>query len=751
MSLREIKPVVKTKPSVLLVLHNSDISYVNAFGRTLNKHFSGVGYHTGRIQLKTELAIEAKKRKTRFIATTSLAVMKVVDPFLEGSLNDNIGTVLEFDGLNGETLRLVLLPVLKTMFVVNHGHFLIDHFCGKLKNGGILRKDRFDWKFVTPQNLEETWNGIDSSKICAVDIETSRDGLRITSCSYTWLNPDLATTTTRVVRCKPEDYPFCITAIRRLNATASPKVMQNGKYDSSYFMRFDMPLNNWIYDTYHMNHAIFAELPRDLAFVSSFYLDNFRFWKDEAGRNLYEYNGKDTHNTLWTFLAQMLFVQDAEYQYAIKNYLLLFPVIFPALSCAMDGMEVDEEIRLDLLAKEEIQKETARLRINNLIGEEHFNPSSPKQVKELMAAFGWKDNKSTDAKTLKKWKEKDSVFGHRLVTCILDYRHSVKAIGTYFQVSLLNGRLMYSLDPSGTETGRMASRESAFWCGTQIQNIPPYARAMVKAEDGWMFGAVDKAQSESYCTGYISRDLNLIRAVTTSPDFHCQNASMFFGIPFEELYDADYIDPDTGERGKVLNKAIRKLGKPVNHGANYNMGPDVLLDTMGESEVIKAKNLLKLPADMQLRSVCEYLLLCFDKTYPRIRGEWYKEIVLEVLRTGKLTLPSVGYVRRTFLRPNKNKLDLNACVAHKPQSLSVHLVNKAFKKVWYELQIKKYSGKFRLKAQVHDEILFIAKPDLLDSVCHEVADIMVIPTKVEGRTMTIPSTIAKGKYWSEAK
>jgi hypothetical protein len=270
-----------------------------------------------------------------------------------------------------------------------------------------------------------------------------------------------------------------------------------------------------------------------------------------------------------------------------------------------------------------------------------------------------------------------------------------------------------------------------------------YARGMAKAEPGFLFGAVDKAQSESYCTGYISQDSTLIKNVTTSPDFHCANASMFFGIPFEELYDE--------VEEKVLRPDIRKLAKPVNHGANYNMGADVLLQTMGTANVLEAKRLLKLPETMPLLQVCGYLLFRFDETYKRIRSTWYRELSMEVVRTGKLFLPEIGYTRRTFLQPNKSKLDLNAVVAHKPQSLSVALVNKAFKKVWYELQLKKYSGMLRIKAQVHDEILFTAKRSIHGQVSKEIADMMVVPIKINGRLMTIPSTIAGGPSWADCK
>jgi DNA polymerase I-like protein with 3'-5' exonuclease and polymerase domains len=732
------------RPSCLLALPTVDISYVKAMTGILAKNFGKLGYHSTHVTRKTELAMQALRIGATHIITTSFTTLKIVNPALQGSAKDNYGTVVEFEGIRGEKLRMIFVPTFLTIYTQNYGSFLLEHYCNKLARGGILKKDKFNWLYLTPSILDQVAEQSKDSFLCGVDIETDKYNLRITSCSYTFCfdRDGLVVTQTYVVPCNPENYPFCIDAIRVLNQTDVPKVMQNGKYDAAYFVRFNAPIHNWLYDTHNMMHSLFSELPKDLGFISAFFLDNFRFWKDEAGQNLYEYNAKDTHNTVWVFMAMLKYIEDYHCEYALANYKIEFPIVFPGLSCGLDGFYVDEERRLELRKTAVDIYESALSRLQNLVSEPDFNPGSPQQVTQLLKALGCKDVAGTDEKKLAKLADKDPLI-KIIVDLILEYRGEKKAVSTYFDMSLLHQRLLYSCDPAGTETGRMASTGSAFWCGTQIQNIPQYARAMIKADDGWILGAVDKCQSESYCTGYISQDLTLIDVVNNSPDFHCQNASMFFGIPFEKLFDT--------ATGKKLNKAIRDIAKKVNHGANYNMGADVLIDTMGAKEIIKARILLGLPMTYSLRDVATYLLAKFDKTYTRIRSDWYQEIINEVVKTGKLYLPSVGWTRRTFLRPLKNKPDLNAAVAHKPQSLSVHLVNKAFLKVWRELQIGKYYGKFRLKAQVHDELIFQTDPSIIDSCCEEVADIMVIPTEVNGRLMTIPSSTAKGIYWNEAK
>jgi len=696
-----------------------------------------------------EVLAAADAHGTTFIGTTSLEILKLFDPYLQGSANDNLGTIITHkisanSGNSNSEYRICLLPPLSYQWTKNEGLFLIRHFLQKLLRGTPVRKDRFIWEFVSPEKLDACVALLNSAWLVAVDIETSKEDLRITSVSYTagyFDDSGNVYTRTFVVKCDHTEYPFCISAVRRLNMTPAPKIMQNGQYDAAYFLRFNAPLLNYRYDTMDLFHAIYAELPKDLAYISSFLLDNFRYWKDESGTNLYEYNAKDTHNTFWVFVALLEHSPD----YTFYNYCIKFKIVFPALSCALEGMDVNESEMQANWDRENSKALAAQSRLAYLLSEPDFNPGSPKQVGQMFKMLGYTKATDTTDLTMTKFAEENPIY-EPIAELIKEYREAVKARSTYFQLELLNGKLMYQIVPSGTKSGRSASKSSMFWCGTQIQNIPVYARSMVVSSPGWIFAGVDKSQAESYCTGYISQDLNLIRTVTTSPDFHCQNASMFFGIPFDQLYDA--------VAKKVLNKPIRKLAKPINHGANYNMTAPTLKDTiigqMGSKAIIQIKNILKLPHGYSLTKVCQVCLDKFDKTYPTLRSSWYQSIILEIFRTGKLTSPD-GFVRRTFLQPAKSKEHLNEAVAHKPQSFSVHLVNEAWFKAWRELQLKKYRGSFRLKAQVHDELVVMLKDEIAEVAAKDLADMMVIPTVIHGRTMSIPSTIAFGKTWGDLK
>ena len=220
-------------------------------------------------------------------------------------------------------------------------------------------------------------------------------------------------------------------------------------------------------------------------------------------------------------------------------------------------------------------------------------------------------------------------------------------------------------------------------------------------------------------------------------------------MPYATIYD--------DSTKKVLNKPIRNVGKRVNHGANYNMGAQVLVDTMGEEQIYKAASLLKLPSKWNAVQIAQHLLDCFDKTYPTIRGAYQAWVIDQVLVHRKL-VGATGWTRYCFGDPRKSKTTLNSYVAHSPQSLNAMVLNKAVMKVFYDIAMHPtHKTNFKLCAQVHDSILFqyrIGHKYLADMV-KERMEIPITISDIKGikRTFTVPAAIKIGnpgaKFWSE--
>ena len=558
----------------------------------------------------------------------------------------------------------------------------------------------------------------------------------------------------------PATSEFYVAWIGKFNSLPAPKVYQNGKYDISYLCRYNLPVTNWRFDTAVAMHCWYSELPKDLAFLNAFLVRECRYWKHEAhvgftSEQYYLYNAHDCHNTA---NAMMAWLVEAP-QWAKDNYVIEFPLLFPCHLAEMTGIKMDNQRRVDVKHHWDKLIESANSNLSRSLGVANFNVNSPKQVGILKLLLGCDDIKSGDEKSLAKASTRHPL-NELLFNQVLKIRGYRKLVSTYLKDTgmalegITNGtgnglqRILFSLNPYNTDTGRLASKEHSFWLGVNIQNQPRNSEDRIKemyvADKGFLFGEADYEQAESRGTGYISGDTNLINATESELDFHTINASKFFGIPYNEI-----TNPDTG---KVINKSIRDLSKRTNHGANYNMGAQMMLDTMGEINVIKAKNLLGLPHYFTPLQVCEYLLEQFGKTYPVVRFD-YQAWIKNTIKVASKLVSAYGWTRWCFGNPSVSKPDLNSLIAHCPQNLNAGMLNEAWLRVFTEIWLV-YPNDFKLCAQIHDSILFqyrIGCEFLIDMVANCMRNPVVV-TDISGlkRVLIVPVAVKSGGVrWSD--
>lgn len=653
-------------------------------------------------------------------------------------------------GVDHDVQVLILNP-LEHLVTTPEGPFVFRRFISKITTPAKwFPQTRFTWELWTQEKSESLAALFDKAILSSCDIETYRDDelRRINCVGYCLLFAD-GTTHSIVVPLRDADsYYF----VKRCNATQVPKIFQNGIFDNLYFARWNLVCDNWLYDTQNMFHSWYSELPKRLDFITAFTVREIRFWKDDAHAgtemDLFEYNARDCWATMMAWCAMLVEIPE----YAKKNYLMEFPLVFPAHHLELDGLTLDKAI-FDVRKSE--AEEALAVQSKKLASWIHpnFNPRSPDQCKNLLRALGMKDVEGADAKAMTAAAAVHP-FNELVLSAITEYREHAKLLSTYFVWDKFwNGRLHYKTNPAGTDTGRLASTESSFWTGLQIQNIPqgPAVKSWVRCDDGWDgIAEGDYAQSEARCVGYMSGCTALITLVESEYDYHSWNASAFFGVPYE------HVTP-----------ALRNLAKRVNHGSNYNMGAKVLLDTMGPKAVAQARLLLKLPANWTLIQVCEHLLRVYVRTYPEVKINWYDAIKRQIGMTKKLVSP-LGWTRHFFADPMKSKPALNAAVAHGPQNLSVGIINRVFYRVWRASVYGELRDKVRLKAQIHDSLLFCYRG--MDTPLR-VQEMMKEPIDVKGvdgvtRTMLIPPdmsyqkmakvdgkkvAIGPAKYWADLK
>lgn len=729
-----------------------DKSYVNLLKSLLQPHSLSISY-------ETPLTIAGSLGSSDAILVTNTAFIKKLTGKNKCNHEDYYGSLWERKSVTGKEVPILCIPPLKRLVSTKPGIFLCKRYLSKLfRRSEWLSPTPFSWtlcndllllKSAYDELLESSYVAIDIETSPAFDKDTETPRHLITCVSYTgfFFQGNSFYSKSFVI---PVSSLENLKWIRKFNSELpQPKIFQNGKYDNFYFLRFSAPVKNWLFDLMELHHGIYAELPKSLGYLGAFYLREISFWKDEGQtgnlEDLYRYCAKDSWATGNAFFAALREAPD----WAIKNYLIKWPLIIPCLACELDGLRIDKQ-RLEAAKIIQSEKQAKALTsIRRRINHPLFNPSSPKQVLQLLHILGNKELTSSAEAELIKAGDRHPI-AKVLVDSIIEYRESSKLISTYLEAELKDGKLLYTLNPSGTDTGRLASRESQLWCGTQLQNLPPYYKQTIRAEEGFFLGEGDNEQSESRCSAYLSGDENLIAAVESPNDFHATNASSFFGLSYEEIMKEEKL----AKQQLVKPFTIRDLSKRVNHGATYNMGSAVLLATMGLKKVLQAKLLLGLPEKYSPKDVCDFLLKKFSDTYPTLKGPWYDSIVAAVKLT-KLLTSALGWTRLCFGTPWNSKPDLNSYVAHVPSNLSVGIINEGFSDIYWKIA-RRSNGLFRLKGQIHDSILFAYKQGRID-LAQDAARLMQRPKQItdcggKTRTMLIPVALkAEAEFWNELK
>ena len=734
-----------------------DNDFKDLFGRLPALNNANVKASFNSPDTATEAAMLAKRNGCDAVVTSNQKLLQLALRQLPDFIPPSGNKQIALDDYAGSFIELPLgIPLLiinpiSRLQSVAHERYVTSRFVSKLTAPEKwFPQTEFNWRQVYDYNSEECLAEIESADLLAIDIETPGSEDRhiklVGYCAY-WKATG-----------RSQCYVVHFTAewawrfVQKANAAKAAKIFQNGIYDCAYFARWNCMPSNWLWDTMVLLHCWYSELPKRLDFVAAFSLRKIRFWKDDGKTGSLEdemrYNAKDAWATLNSCLALLAEMPD----WAVENYLQEFPMVFPALNANLEGWAVDKD-RYNEVHAAKLESSARKLeRIQHLLSAPNFNPRSAPQMNDLYKLLGCpRGVRDTNAAAFMLKARAAHPLNDFLLGLIKDYKDDAKLLSDNFgDTALWHDRIFYSIDPAATDTGRAAARASAFWCGKNIQNTKrgDSVKQFMVADKGWLLAEPDKAQSEARCVGYLSGETKLIELVESPHDYHAWNAEAFFGVPYATIYDE--------KTGKTLNKDIRDLSKRTNHGANYNMGDQVMLDTMGPKLVAKAKAVLKLPAHMKLKQVCAYMLGVYEKTYPRVKGLFYDEIIKEIAATSRLVSP-FGWTRYFFSKPSRsNKPALNAAVAHGPQNLSVSIINREWYAIWRETVHGSLRNRVRIKAQVHDSIPFQYREGD-KTACMDVLAMMNTSVKVRGadgitRTMLIPSDMKSGAVrWSDLK
>lgn len=664
----------------------------------------------------------------------------------------------------------IVINSLTHFFNVNHGQWLMQKDIDKLKLAN-RKKESFSFTLLDdPKKFQQWVTWAEQAIVVGCDIETDQHGMKknassstrvpcfnvdtmdieglgetwITCVSFGLLMPDLSIKVavlplvegTEDFWLSDSNYAKAIHFLRGMMAVDTAKCFHNGLYDCFHLIRYGAWPRNWSLDTMGLSHSWYSELPKTLDFLGSWTLYDYYFWKDLADsthkakdfRTYYEYSAKDSWMMMRS-LVQLLLNGD---DWMFSNYREAFPLVYPSLYGAFEGIAVNQTTKYKMLAKAKIARDKELATIRTMTDDPDFNPGSSKQVESfLYDILGAARPPRAKSKTASDKKSRDfAAAQHPLVAMFTDrineYNKEAKAISTYFTFLLWKSRFMFSADPFGTETGRFASRGSAAWVGTNMQNQPPYAKYMYEPDPGFIGFEFDFSKAEAVCTAHLAEAEALIKALKDkSVDFYKRLGNLFFQMKVEDVTD------------EFRNKVCKK----IQHGTNYMMGADTFIDNTGASILHFAAGILGITivtsnakqGEMTLRQFAQFLLDAYHTPFPEVKL-WWEGIRMEVATTKKLVSPT-GHVRYFFGDPLKDHKVFRSAVAHQPQNLSVTKLNQGLRKV-YEV-MKREPGILRLKIQIHDSIKGQVRIDKAREYIPMLRELITARQMVKGREMVI--------------
>jgi DNA polymerase-1 len=309
--------------------------------------------------------------------------------------------------------------------------------------------------------------------------------------------------------------------------------------------------------------------------------------------------------------------------------------------------------------------------------------------------------------------------GTRIVDLILSYREAFKMKSTYLEPIIhmtdADGRLRTTFLQTGTATGRIASEKP------NLQNIPqesPWSekiRNVFVAEEGWSFASFDYSQLELRLLAHVSKDANLKEAFARGQDIHAMTAAEVFGV-----------------RPELVTKEERRIGKTLNFGVVYGMGPRAFSAT----------------SDTSLVEAEKFIATYFEK-FPAVRA-WQEEIKRSVAKEG--FVQNINGRKRWFPEPANKRIaseNERAAVNMTIQSLGADILKQAMIASSKLINAsEKLRGKIRMLLTIHDELLFEIHDDILKETTASIADIM---ENAEHLSVPLKVEVKAGKTWGALK
>ena len=352
-----------------------------------------------------------------------------------------------------------------------------------------------------------------------------------------------------------------------------------------------------------------------------------------------------------------------------------------------------------------------------------FNIASPKQLGEVLFEKMQLDAKAKKTRTgqyatgeevLQKLAGK-----HPIVNTILEYRSYTKLKSTYLDalpalISPKDGLIHTSFNQAVTATGRLSSNNP------NLQNIPvrtamgrEIRRAFVPRGPEYTLMAADYSQIELRIIAHLSGDPAMVNDFKLGHDIHAATAAKVFHVPMDQV-----------------TKEQRSRAKAVNFGIIYGMSAFGLAERM-ELSRSEAADIIKKYFE-EYAGIKEYM----NRSIALAKERGYAETIMGRRRYLRDINAANGTVRN-FAERNA----INAPI----QGSSADMIKIAMVNIQREME--KLQLKSKMILQVHDELVFDARLDELDTL-----KALVNEKMVNAMPLSVPVVVEinTGDNWLEA-
>ncbi len=356
---------------------------------------------------------------------------------------------------------------------------------------------------------------------------------------------------------------------------------------------------------------------------------------------------------------------------------------------------------------------------------EEFNINSPRQLGTILfEKMGLKvkgQKKTAGGAMSTRESELDKLKDlHPIIEHIMEYRELQKLLSTYIDTipTLVadDGRLHTTFIQNGAVTGRMSAQNP------NLQNIPIKSelgrniRNAFVAEKGYKLAAFDYSQIELRIAAILSQDKKLIDIFKSGRDVHTEVASQVFKIPVENV-----------------DKEMRRKAKVINFGILYGMGVNALKTNLGGTRE-EAQTFYN-----EYFATFTELAAYLDKVKFETERNGYTETIFGRRRYFEGIKSHMPHIKA-----QAERMAINAPI----QGSQADIIKIAMRKIDDYIKKEKYEKDARLLLQVHDELIFEIKEELLEKLSKEIRSTMqTILKSEETKGIPIIANGAVGDTW----